>query len=254
MSQFQKLPGASQGRRRLLTILYLLQGRFNDVESQLSQNPVFHEPLAYFYLRMARPEQALKKFEDILAGAVDEKSISGQVRALHAKGIAYTQMKSYDTARRIADEIRVLIPLWMQRKLLRYHDHLMGMIEFSRGNYSQSIRFLSKAEESLYAPEDNFPRIQPYFIYTLAQAYYKTSNLQKAQEKFEKILSLHYGRIDDGDFYAWSFYWLGKIFEQRSQRDKAINHYEKFLHLWEDADPGIPGVEDAKSRLAGLKK
>jgi tetratricopeptide (TPR) repeat protein len=88
----------------------------------------------------------------------------------------------------------------------------------------------------------------------LAQAYYKTSNLQKAQEKFEKILSLHYGRIDDGDFYAWSFYWLGKIFEQRSQRDKAINHYEKFLHLWEDADPGIPGVEDAKSRLAGLKK
>jgi serine/threonine protein kinase/Flp pilus assembly protein TadD len=254
LKQFQKLPEANQGRRRLLSSLYLLRGRFREVRDLFGQNPVLHEPLAYFYLKTSQPGEALKELEGLLKSAMEEQSISGRVRALHAEGVAYTQMKSFESARRIADEIRALIPLWMQKKLLRYHDHLMGMIEYAQGDYSRSVSFLSRAEQSLYAPEDNFPRIQPFFLFTLARAYYKTNNFQKAQESFEKIHSLHYGRIDDGDYYALSLYWLGKISDQRSQRAKAVEHYEKFLHLWKDADPGIPEVENAKSRLAELKK
>ncbi len=55
-----------------------------------------------------------------------------------------------------------------------------------------------------------------------------------------------------GDIYAKSFYMLGKIYEQKGWKGKAIERYEKFLKLWKDADPGIAEVEDAKKRLAGL--
>ena len=46
---------------------------------------------------------------------------------------------------------------------------------------------------------------------------------------------------------------LGKIHEQQGDTAKAIEHYEKFLNLWKDADLGIAKVDDARERLAGLK-
>jgi len=36
-------------------------------------------------------------------------------------------------------------------------------------------------------------------------------------------------------------------------KGKAIEHYEKFLDLWKDADPGIAEVEDASTKLGDLK-
>jgi tetratricopeptide (TPR) repeat protein len=91
------------------------------------------------------------------------------------------------------------------------------------------------------------------YLESMGTAYFKMGELDEAIEQFEKIQSLTLGRLDYGDIYAKSFYNLGKIFEQKGWQGKAIEHYEKFLSLWKDADPGIAEVEDAKKRLEGLK-
>jgi hypothetical protein len=46
---------------------------------------------------------------------------------------------------------------------------------------------------------------------------------------------------------------LAKLYEKKNWEGKAIEHYERFLELWKDADEGLPKLEDAKKRLANLK-
>ena len=60
-------------------------------------------------------------------------------------------------------------------------------------------------------------------------------------------------RLANGEIYAKSFYMLGKIYEQQGDAAKAIEHYEKFLDLWKDADPGIAAIGDARVRMKGLR-
>ena len=43
---------------------------------------------------------------------------------------------------------------------------------------------------------------------------------------------------------------MSKIYEKKGRKGKTIDHYEKFLNLWKEADPGIAEVEDAKKKFA----
>jgi len=45
-----------------------------------------------------------------------------------------------------------------------------------------------------------------------------------------------------------------EIYRRKCWMAEAIEHYEKSLDLWKDADPGIAEVEDAEKRLADLER
>jgi tetratricopeptide (TPR) repeat protein len=48
-------------------------------------------------------------------------------------------------------------------------------------------------------------------------------------------------------------YNIARIYEKMGDKDKAVEHYEKFLELAKNADEGLVEVEDARKRLAELK-
>jgi hypothetical protein len=52
------------------------------------------------------------------------------------------------------------------------------------------------------------------FIEPLAAAYYRSGNLGKSVEEYERLVSLTAGRLFFGDIYAKSFYTLGKAKKQ----------------------------------------
>ncbi|MCP5049666.1 MAG: hypothetical protein GY940_21025 [bacterium] len=88
----------------------------------------------------------------------------------------------------------------------------------------------------------------------MARAYTKNGHLEKAAQAYEKITSLTFGRLEDGDIYAKSFYHLGKIYQQKGWKGKAIENYRKFIELWKEFDPQYrPLLEDAKSQVDQLE-
>ena len=124
------------------------------------------------------------------------------------------------------------------------------MIEFERRNIPIAIEYLEKAVRSL-PHQDYSASSHATYIYSLALAHYEAKDLDKALEELKRIGALTTGRLNYGDIYAKSFYILGMIHEEQGNKSKAIEHYEKFLDLWKDADRGIAEVENARKRLVG---
>jgi len=270
--EYQKLMEAGEqaahryGRLRL-GALYLLQGRFEKSIDQAKQGIVlaeklgqmrwksdFHLDLAYRHLKSGNPEEALKECEKGWSIAVEAESLSRQRHALHFKGLAYLEMNSMDEGKRTADELKELIQKGMNRKAMRLYHHLMGMIELKRDNYSQAIKYFKKAISLLPSQHDPDYDNHAFFIEPLALAYYKAGDVEKAREEYEKIISLTTGRIYYGDIFAKSFYMLGRIYQEKGWEGKAIEHYDRFLHLWKEADPAIAEVEDARRRVVELQE
>jgi tetratricopeptide (TPR) repeat protein len=256
---------------RLLGSLYLLQGRYKDAEKQLLEGVAFtneigesswkheiHSDLACLYLASGNPEKALEECTLALKYAIDDESIRRQIESLHLMGLIFIDMKLLDEAQRKADELKDLIENWLNEKLIRYYYHLIGNIELDKKNFLKAIVDLKKAIKLLpfqhYEWYFQLPMAHSLFLESLALAYYQSGDSELAQEEYDKIIKLTIGKLWYGDIFSNSFYMLAKIFEQTGQRDKAMKHYEKFLTLLKDADPGIREVDDAKKRLAVLKR
>jgi len=231
---------------------YLLQGKLKELSAMLERAQALQTLFAHLYLKTGEFDKALRGFDEMLDNAVKNESITGQIGMLYQKGLAYIGLKSVSDAQGTGEELRKLIQESQFKKMIRYYQHLMGMIELERENYPKAVDYFQKAISLLPYTRDQGREFRPLFINSLAEAYYKAGDLAKALGEYKRIASLTYSRIWDGDIYAKSFYMMGKISERMGKKADAVEHYRRFLELWKDADPGIPEVIDAKKRLEAI--
>jgi len=207
--------------------------------------------LAYFSLKAGRPEIALDQCRKAYAIDSGQADFENKRLTLRLQGFAYLGLRRVEEAEKTAAELKALIEKGLNKKAIRLYDHLMGAIELERKNFPLAIEYLERAERSL--PYGRYEK-DAWFLDTLALAYLRSGDSEKAREKYEHITALTAGRLYYGDIYARAFNMLGQINAKQGDKVKARENYTKFLDLWKDADPGRPEVEDARKRLAGLSK
>ena len=133
--------------------------------------------------------------------------------------------------------------MWM------YH-LLKGHIELEKKQFSQALEHFEKGLPLLYTVED----VRVLFVDALGLASYRAGDLERSQKEYTRLTQLNFGKLDAADLFARAYYMLGKIYQDQGNTAAAIENYTRFLDLWKDADPGLPEVDDARKRLAGLKE
>jgi serine/threonine protein kinase/Tfp pilus assembly protein PilF len=93
----------------------------------------------------------------------------------------------------------------------------------------------------------------PFQRDVLARAYVERGKIDEAIAEYEKLITFDPTKPARLLIHPLYHYRLGMLYEQKGKKAEAISRYERFLELWKDADPGLPEVEDARKRLAGLK-
>jgi len=202
-----------------------------------------HLRKASIYKEKKNPDFALKEIEkclEIHRRVNPDDKIS--YRPNYARYLA--ENKEFARAEEVAEALKKNIK--GDQNLMRNYWWTIGSIELEKGNLETSIINLRKAAES-----------NPSFVYrfAFASACLQAGRLDEAVAEFEKVLSRYdndraFGPISS----VKAYYLLGLAYEKSGWNKKAIEKYEEFLEIWKEADPGIPEVEDAKKRVAELKK
>jgi tetratricopeptide (TPR) repeat protein len=86
-----------------------------------------------------------------------------------------------------------------------------------------------------------------------ARAYRQKGDLDKAISEYERLIFFDPESKERRLIHPMCHYRLAILYEEKGWEGKAIEHYEKFLELWKNADSGVAEEEDARSRLAVLK-
>jgi serine/threonine protein kinase/tetratricopeptide (TPR) repeat protein len=239
--------------KKRLPFLRLSEGKINQA-MELARNAEDHLLLIYLNYRAGNFEGSLAESQKALQDALKKGSLSNQAWTFQMRGLVELALDNFPAARRTAEELKKCVEGAPNQKLVRHHYFLAGMIEGEAGRYASAVDYLKKAIALLPAEWwDSDTPWKPIFFNGLAAVYFKSGDLGRAKEEYRRIQSLALVRLQYGDIYAASFYWLGKIAEKEGKKDEAAENYRKFLDLWKDADPGLPEVEDAKKSLAALK-
>jgi tetratricopeptide (TPR) repeat protein len=91
--------------------------------------------------------------------------------------------------------------------------------------------------------------------FDLAHAYDRAGESDSAIVEFERVVSETFlNRVfRDAFALAPTYKRLGELYEERGERDKAIENYNNFVELWNDADPELQDqVRDVRGRIARL--
>jgi serine/threonine protein kinase/tetratricopeptide (TPR) repeat protein len=248
---------------RSLANLEMYQGRYSAAQDNLREAIILNKTLKaklsemrdHLFLAMAfRMKRQYEAFDKEMAAITKiRKEINIEPSFLFKVGKVFARLNRLKEANEVLDSLKSRVgDILAQSGISRSNQldqasfHMLkAEIELAKGQFEEAVNSYEMAASLRGDMVDD----------GLAYAYLKIGNLDKAIEKYSAFLQAATDVLgyEGQELWILSHYQLGMLYERKGDLAEAAKYYERFLEIWKDADPGIPEVEDARKRLAGLK-
>jgi tetratricopeptide (TPR) repeat protein len=131
---------------------------------------------------------------------------------------------------------------------------LQALLAWQQGNAAEALAALDRAQlKRPFHARARSPLLEQHWNRYLRAEILRTAGRQEEALRW-------YEALHDGYFH-WGAIYLGpshlrraEIHERRGDRERAVEHYARFIELWKDSDPELrPRLRQARRRLAGLR-
>jgi tetratricopeptide (TPR) repeat protein len=250
---------------------YIIEGKYSKAEAeirtalaQLKNNKSVRSQI-YGHENLGKILSLRRKYDEAIAEFEKAEKISGQfyredfnphsIYAQYLKGIVHVEKGDYQAAQSQAEILRHTIEKGRYNLLHKHYYHfLLGALYSSQGDGAAARAEFDHIQGSVKVTA-------PLYQKCMSDLHEHEGDMERAVERlnrsFEYWLLTNppnrpYNIIDFFGIRSKHDYLIGRLYEKLGDRAKSIDHYEKFLTLWKDVDPGIAEVDDARERLAGL--
>ena len=180
-----------------------------------------------------------------------QRSTSRDVLYLAALAMAYS--KEDARAKTMADDLGKRFP---EDTLVRFNylPTLRAKLALNKGNAAEAIESLKVAAPYELGASTSCPLAWTamYPVFVRGEAYLAARQGTEAAAEFKKILD-HPGIVLNQPIAALAHLGLARAYVLQRDTAKAKAAYRDFLTLWQDADPDIPVLQQAKAEYQRLQ-
>lgn len=185
---------------------------------------------------LGRFGEATNAFLESLEVAPDD------LNTLHLAGVMAARQGDEGSLRYQIEDLQQAVKETGEASQMRRVYHLQAEVALLQ---ERPERALSLAQEA----NELFPH--PLYRDAIARSHLSLDDPSAAESVYRHIVEATDERLDIPLYYIKALLGLGQALDAQGKEEEAISFYEKFLSLWGDAPGQLPGVTDAKRRVAG---
>ncbi|MCP4656703.1 MAG: protein kinase [bacterium] len=176
-----------------------------------------------------------------------------ELKGLFLAALAHQQLDRPSEASRMEEALRQRAAAYPNAVEERQFHHLAGLLALGRGDAEVAVRALRRAE-SLLPPEgvEVHWHVYPDHVriwYALGEAEIAAGRPEEALRWFRQAVTSGAEHLESPVPYVRSFYFLGRLHQERGEAAEARRNFARFLELWQGGDLDRDRVGEALGAL-----